>query len=100
MDYADEEFLAALPALRLAFTYFTPREKHHLALTLLQATGMSSEPLAPLAVPAAVAAQALAFESRLYAALKRYGARGATATNNDSAREGSAAGAPARGGER
>ena len=30
--YADEHFLTALPALRLAFTYFTPREKHYLAL--------------------------------------------------------------------
>src|SRR5439155_5379297 len=37
--YGSEDFLAALPALRLAFTYFTPREKHHMALTLRAALG-------------------------------------------------------------
>jgi len=82
MGYGDDEFLAALPALRLAFTFFTPREKHHLALTLLQATGepgASVAELVPLAVPAELAAQALAFEARLFAALKRYGARGGDA---------------------
>jgi hypothetical protein len=34
--YSDDQLLAALPALRLAFTWFTPREKHHLAATLRQ----------------------------------------------------------------
>ncbi|WP_028973684.1 DUF5682 family protein [Spirochaeta cellobiosiphila] len=29
--YSDEEFLEALPALKLAFTHFAPREKHYLA---------------------------------------------------------------------
>jgi hypothetical protein len=75
--YADEDFLTALPALRLAFTYFTPREKHHLALTLRQALGLQKEPeLAALAVSGETAARALAFEGRLFEALKKYGLRG------------------------
>ena len=76
VSYTDEEFLNALPSLRLAFTFFTPREKHHLAKTLLQMLGLKSDvSLTALAVPAAVAAQALAFESRLFQALERYGLR-------------------------
>jgi hypothetical protein len=76
--YNDDDFLTALPALRLAFTYFTPREKHHLALTLREALGLQQQPeLAVLAVSDAVAAGALAFEGRLFAALQKYGLRGA-----------------------
>lgn len=75
--YSDDDFLTALPALRLAFTYFTPREKHHLALTLREALGLAKAPeMAALAVDAAMAARALAFESRLFAALAKYGVRG------------------------
>ncbi len=74
--YGDEEFLTALPALRLAFTYFTPREKHHLALTLRESLGLADEPeRAALDVDAATAARALAFESKLFAALEKYGLR-------------------------
>ena len=76
--YSDEEFLTALPALRLAFTYFTPREKHHLALTLRKALGLGNEPEpAALAVSDETAARALAFEVRLFEALRKYGVRGA-----------------------
>ena len=78
VGYEDDEFLAALPSLRLAFSYFTPREKHHLAATLM---GMLGSPgphrLTTLAVPAAVAARVLAFESRLFQQLKRHGIRSA-----------------------
>ena len=75
--YTDEDFLTALPALRLAFTYFTPREKHHLALTLREGLGLEKEPeLAALAVSAETAAQALAFEGRLFETLQKYGVRG------------------------
>jgi hypothetical protein len=78
--YADEEFLTALPALRLAFTYFTPREKHYLASTLLESLGLrSAESLAVLPVTAETAARAVAFESRLFAAARRFGVRGGTA---------------------
>jgi Family of unknown function (DUF5682) len=77
MEYTDEPFLEALPALRLAFTYFTPREKHHMARTLLQARGMeAAEPLPELEVDTATAAEALRFEARLFETLTRYGLRG------------------------
>ncbi len=77
LAFDEEEFLQALPALRLAFTSFTPREKHHLALTLLAASGEqgTEEPLAALQVPAAEAAAALAFERRVLEALTRFGLR-------------------------
>jgi hypothetical protein len=75
--YDDDQFLEAVPSLRLAFTYFTPREKHHLSLTLLELWGARpAELLAPLAVDPAAATQAMAFESRLFEAARRYGLRG------------------------
>jgi hypothetical protein len=75
--YSDDDFLTALPALRLAFTYFTPREKHHLALTLREALGLENVPeMAALLVDSGTAARALAFESRLFASLAKYGVRG------------------------
>jgi hypothetical protein len=83
-SYGDEQFLEALPALRLAFTYFTPREKHHLALTLRQGLGLaeaapraSLAPLAPL--DPETAARALALESGLFEAVRKYGLRGGEA---------------------
>lgn len=78
LGYSADEFLTALPALRLAFTFFTPREKHHLALTLRAALGQEKEPeLAALAVDIGTAAAAMAFEERLFATAKKYGLRGA-----------------------
>jgi hypothetical protein len=75
--FSAEDFLTALPSLRLAFTYFTPREKHHLALTLREILGLAKEPQsAALAVGPEDAARTLAFEERLFAALKQYGIRG------------------------
>ncbi len=76
MGYADEEFLEALPALRLAFSYFTPREKHHMARTLFTALGQeTAEPLPELKVSPEMAARVLAFEARLFKAVERYGLR-------------------------
>jgi hypothetical protein len=75
-DYETDEFLTALPPLRLAFTYFTPREKNNLALTLREALGMAKEPeLAALAVPPEVAAEALRFEDSLFKAAEKFGVR-------------------------
>jgi hypothetical protein len=75
--YSDDEFLTALPALRLAFTYFTPREKHHMALTLRRGLGLEQVPEpAALTVNVATAARALALEGRVFAAVKTYGLRG------------------------
>ena len=77
--FDDPTFLAALPALRLAFTYFTPREKHTLAQTLTQTwtpEGSSISPLSPLSVNPEIVAQVMAFEAQLQKTLNRYGLRG------------------------
>ncbi len=75
--FANDEFMAALPALRLAFTYFTPREKHHLGLTLVGALGLKGVPsLATLQVSPAVMAEAIGFESRVFELVAKYGLRG------------------------
>jgi hypothetical protein len=77
MSYTDDNFLEALPALRLAFTYFTPREKHYIARTLLEAKGMKTDaPLPELKVSVETAARALALESKLFQIIERYGLRG------------------------
>ena len=77
MSYDEESYLAALPSLRLAFSYFTPREKHALARSLLDALGLAeAAPLPALDVAPEVAAETMLFESRLFAALTRYGLRG------------------------
>ncbi len=79
LSYSDDEFLEALPALRLAFSYFTPREKHSIAKTLIQATetsDLSTADYLTLPMGAEVAASAIAFESRLFALVKQYGIRG------------------------
>jgi hypothetical protein len=74
--FGDDEFLEALPALRLAFTYFTPREKHHLGLTLLGALGIKdAASLTKLEVTAEEMAEALAFEGRVWDAANKYGVR-------------------------
>ncbi len=78
VGYDDQEYLEALPSMRLAFTYFTPREKHHLATTLMQALGLGgNQREIRLEVDATTAARAIAFESRLFAAARRFGIRGA-----------------------
>ena len=72
-----DQFLAALPALRLAFTFFTPREKHKLALTLRDLLGLAGAPdTAALAVSAETAMRALVLEDRLNTLAKTYGLRG------------------------
>ena len=83
-QFDDEEFLIALPSLRLAFTFFTPREKHHIAMGLiervnkalgLQGKEMKLEPLPTLVVSPEDAQMALAFECHLKETLTRYGLR-------------------------
>ncbi|NJL20357.1 MAG: hypothetical protein HC895_05265 [Leptolyngbyaceae cyanobacterium SM1_3_5] len=81
MAYDDESFLEALPALRLAFSYFTPREKHHMSRTLFQSVGQTESPrggeaIVSLEVSVEVAAQVMAFEAKLFGAVRRYGLRG------------------------
>lgn len=78
-DYQDEEFLEALPGLRLAFTFFTPREKHYLAMNLLSTTDVKKqEPVQPqrLDVSPEEVESAIALEGRIAEIIKRYGIRG------------------------
>lgn len=68
----DEAFLAALPSLRLAFMYFTAREKSYLAGEIF--AGKTEEAtLAPLGVSVEEAAGAMAFEAALFELAGRYG---------------------------
>lgn len=66
----DDAFLTALPSLRLAFMYFTTREKAYLAGELFAG---EKEEIAPLAVGPAEAAAAMAFETALFELAERYG---------------------------
>ncbi|MCA9069396.1 MAG: hypothetical protein KDA84_10755, partial [Planctomycetaceae bacterium] len=76
MSFRGEDFLEALPAMRLAFTFFTPREKHHMLNTLFESLGLRERPLTALEVDAETAAEALALESRVFEIVERYGLRG------------------------
>ncbi len=72
-SWNDDAFLTALPSLRLAFMYFTAREKTYLARGLFaNETAPESEPV-PLAVSTAEAAEAMAFETALHELAARYG---------------------------
>jgi hypothetical protein len=77
--YTDDDFLTALPAMRLAFAYFTPREKNAIAKTLLQGSGSSElSDLLNLPLGLEVATQAIALESQIFQLVDRYGLRGGT----------------------
>ncbi len=69
VSYDDDRFLTALPALRLAFSFFLPREKYYLTRTLFDGTAV----LDRLEVSDTEAAQALAFENALFKAMAHYG---------------------------
>jgi hypothetical protein len=72
-QFDDEAFLEALPSLRLAFTYFTPREKHMLSQTLTQ-SWTKSPPI--LEISPEQIAQVKALEARLISTIEQYGLRG------------------------
>lgn len=76
LSFTDPEFLESLPSLRLAFSFFTPREKFALAKAL---PGMgddrSAHSVTRLTVSAETAARALAFETELFEKAARYGLR-------------------------
>ena len=73
----DEQFLAALPSLRLAFMAFTAREKTFIGETLFPLSPeQPDEPEPPtLSVSTADAAVAMAFESKLLQLAETYGVR-------------------------
>jgi hypothetical protein len=74
LEFAAEEFQQALPPLRLAFTYFTPREKHYMLTTLFESLGIKpSRTLGEVTVDAATAAEALAIDERVLGALRLHG---------------------------
>lgn len=65
--FGDDDFLVALPALRLAFSWFPPREREMVALGLLERRGLraSASSFLRLAVDPAVLARAKAVEARV-----------------------------------
>ncbi len=86
--YSEADFMSALPALRLAFSYFTPREKHYLATTLRQGADdrtSTEEPAATRSVAPEVAAAAAAWEAELFATLQKYGLRGGSVEESSDA---------------
>jgi hypothetical protein len=80
VDWEDQEFLVAVPSLRLAFTPFTPREKIELAERLLEASGGEATGLSlMLELPAEELAEARAHEANVLRQMARYGVRGGVA---------------------
>ncbi len=74
LQYGAEDFQTALPALRLAFTSFTPREKHHMLSTLFGSLGLTSvQPLSTLPADEQSLIEATAIEDRIFEAIKKYG---------------------------
>ena len=74
LQFGADDFQTALPSMRLAFTSFTPREKHHMLLTLFESLGLKD--VTPKALPAVdefSAAEALRIEERLFEAIQKYG---------------------------
>lgn len=74
LEFDGEGFQAALPSLRLAFTAFTPREKHYLLLTLFESLGLAKSEVPSL--PSAnteTAAEALGIEERIGELISNYG---------------------------
>lgn len=71
--WSDDAFLTALPSLRLAFMYFTAREKVYLARGLFAEAATPEDEPVPLAVSTAEAARAMAFERALFEIAGQYG---------------------------
>ncbi|MDX8140679.1 DUF5682 family protein [Lentzea sp. BCCO 10_0061] len=71
----EDEFLVALPALRLAFSYFPPRERETIAATVLHHRGAegSAKGVTRLTVDPMVVAEAMAIEKRVDALLVKGG---------------------------
>lgn len=65
--FGDDEFLVALPSLRLAFSWFPPRERHLIAERLLDRRGLrgSARSLLRLGADPATVAEARAVEARV-----------------------------------
>ncbi|MFS8103044.1 DUF5682 family protein [Lentzea alba] len=70
-----EEFLVALPALRLAFSYFPPRERETIAATVLAHRDLDGDArsLTRVSVDPMIVAEAMAVEARVDALLVKGG---------------------------
>jgi Family of unknown function (DUF5682) len=75
LSYSDQQFLEALPALRLAFSHFPPREKHQIATGLFPSDTPQNDRLrlADLNLNPEVASVAFALEAQIKKQLLYYG---------------------------
>lgn len=73
--FEGHDFLVALPALRLAFSFFPPREREHVAqrIVALHGAGTSARSLLRVEVAADVVARGLAVEEAVSRRAERYG---------------------------
>ncbi|MEV4568562.1 DUF5682 family protein [Nonomuraea sp. NPDC049419] len=70
----EQDFLVALPALRQAFSYFPPRERHLIATRLVELrSGMSARDLLRLDAPPELVAAGMALDERVDTALRGEG---------------------------
>ena len=77
MEYPSQRFQEALPSLRLAFTYFTPREKHYMLSTLFESLGIKEVIALPkLTLEPEQMAEAMVIEEGIFEAIKTYGLGG------------------------
>lgn len=78
LAFSEDQFLEAVPSMRQAFAYFSPREKHHLATAILKGTDSigPAQPLTSLNVDMTTAQRALAIEARVRKQQERFGIRG------------------------
>lgn len=70
-DLSEQDFLEVLPGLRLAFTFFTPLEKHNLVDALFSEQDNATAP-----VDARSAAEGAALELRIRQVAREFGLRG------------------------
>ena len=75
LNYSDQQFLEALPALRLAFSHFPPREKHQIATGLFPPDTPQNDrlKLEDLSLNPEVASAAFALEAQIKKQLLYYG---------------------------
>ncbi|UOG56051.1 DUF5682 family protein [Leptospira noguchii] len=73
-ELSHSSFLEALPALRMAFTFFTPREKHKIGQNLFEIIQPSLDELSNFEDPETIL-RAIEFERILFETASRYGIR-------------------------
>lgn len=74
MSFSTEDYLVALPHLRLAFAVFTPREKFHMARLVLSETGSQNAPMPEIDL--SVAEAAMLIEAQVQETIRKFGLRG------------------------